>query len=205
MALQSMTGFARVQGQSGPYAWGWEIKSVNAKGLDVRLRVPIGWDAVEAPVRAKASETLSRGTVYATLSVERQGVAPTVRVNERVLDSVLGVATDLAARLKTSPPSVEGLLALKGVLEVSEQEERPEERARAEGEIVAGFGRALKDLAQARRDEGAALGRVLNARLEEIGALAERADKAPGRKPEAVKARLHRARALLRDYLAGGE
>jgi uncharacterized protein (TIGR00255 family) len=199
MALSSMTGFARVQGQSGPYAWGWEIKSVNAKGLDVRLRLPLGWDAVEAPVRTKASDILSRGTVYATLSVERQGVAPTVRVNERVLDSVLCVATDLAARLKTHPPTVEGLLALKGVLEVSEQEERPEERARAEGEIVAGFGRALKDLAQARRDEGAALGRVLHARLEEIGALTERADKTPGRKPEAVKARLAEQVAALMD------
>ena len=199
MALSSMTGFARGQGQSGPYAWGWEIKSVNAKGLDVRLRLPPGWDAVEAAVRTKASEALSRGTVYATLSVERQGVAPTVRVNERVLDSVLSVASDLAARLKTNPPTVEGLLALKGVLEVSEQEERADERTRAEADIVAGFERALKDLAHARRDEGAALGRVLNARLEEIGALADRADKAPGRRPEAVKARLAEQIAALMD------
>ncbi len=63
MALSSMTGFARGQGQSGPYAWGWEIKSVNAKGLDVRLRLPPGWDSVEAAARARASAALSRGTV----------------------------------------------------------------------------------------------------------------------------------------------
>ncbi len=92
MALSSMTGFARGQGQSGPYAWSWELKSVNAKGLDVRLRLPVGWDGVEAPARAKASDLLNRGTVYATLSVERQGMPPTVRVNENVLEAVLGVA-----------------------------------------------------------------------------------------------------------------
>jgi uncharacterized protein (TIGR00255 family) len=100
------------------------------------------------------------------------------------------VANKLAARINASPPTVEGLLSLKGVLEVSEQEENQQERSAAEAAIVAGFERTLKDLAQARRDEGKALGGVLNARLEEIGALAKRADQAPGRKPEAIKARL---------------
>ena len=85
MALSSMTGFARGQGQSGPYAWNWELKSVNAKGLDVRLRQPVSWDGVEAPARAKASDVLNPGTVYATLTVERQGLPPSVRVNETVL------------------------------------------------------------------------------------------------------------------------
>ena len=190
MALSSMTGFARGQGQSGPYAWSWELKSVNAKGLDVRLRLPVSWDGVEAPARAKASDVLNRGTVYATLSVERQGMPPTVRVNENVLEAVLGVANKLAARINAGPPTVEGLLSLKGVLEVSEQEENQQERSAAEAAIVAGFERALSDLAQSRRDEGKALGGVLNGRLEEIGALAKRADQAPGRKPEAIKARL---------------
>ena len=190
MALSSMTGFAREQGQSGPYAWSWELKSVNAKGLDVRLRLPVGWDGVEAPARAKASDVLNRGTVYATLSVERQGMPPTVRVNENVLDAVLSVANKLAARINSGPPSVEGLLSLKGVLEVSEQEENQQERSAAEAAIIAGFERALNDLAQSRRDEGKALGAVLTGRLDEIGALAKRADQAPGRKPEAIKARL---------------
>ena len=76
MALSSMTGFARRHGVSGPYAWTWEIKSVNGKGLDVRLRTPAGWDAVELPVRARTAETLSRGSVQANLTVERSGAAP---------------------------------------------------------------------------------------------------------------------------------
>ena len=75
MALSSMTGFARGHGVAGTYAWAWELKSVNSKGLDVKLRLPPGWDAIEAPVRAKASEALSRGSVFANLTVSRQNAA----------------------------------------------------------------------------------------------------------------------------------
>src|ERR1700754_1866996 len=103
MALSSMTGFARGQGVCGAYAWSWELKSVNAKGLDVRLRLPPGWDGVEESARAKASDALNRGTVYATLNVERQGLPPSVRINETVLEAVLGVASKLAARINANP------------------------------------------------------------------------------------------------------
>src|ERR1051325_6289650 len=95
MALSSMTGFARGHGVTGAYAWSWEIKSVNAKGLDLRLRLPPGWDAVEVPARKRATGELSRGTVYANLSVERKGVAPTVKVNEAVLKAVLATIEQL--------------------------------------------------------------------------------------------------------------
>src|ERR1043166_2211608 len=89
MALSSMTGFARADGAHGSYRWVWELKSVNAKGLEIRLRLPPGWDALEAPVRARAAEALTRGTVYATLSTIREGGAPAVRVNEPVLSAGL--------------------------------------------------------------------------------------------------------------------
>ena len=93
MALSSMTGFARADGASGAYAWAWELKSVNAKGLELRLRLPPGWDAVEPALRARAAEALARGTVHANLSVQRAGVAPVVRVNEPVLAAVLATMT----------------------------------------------------------------------------------------------------------------
>ena len=109
MALSSMTGFARGHGVSGSYAWAWEIKSVNGKGLDLRLRLPPGWDAVEAPARARAAETLARGTVHANLTVEREGAAPVVRVNDAVLDAVL--ATVRAARAAGSKPRRRGSTA----------------------------------------------------------------------------------------------
>jgi uncharacterized protein (TIGR00255 family) len=190
MALSSMTGFARGHGVAGAYAWNWEIKSVNAKGLDLRLRLPPGWDAVEVPARRRASELLARGTVYANLSVERKGVAPTVKINEPVLAAVLAALKGFAGKLDAAPPSLDGILGLKGVMEVTEQDEREDERAAAEAAIGAGFDKALADLVAMRRDEGATLGDLLSARLDEIGKLAARAEAAPGRKAEAVKARL---------------
>jgi len=190
MALSSMTGFARGHGVSGPYAWTWEIKSVNGKGLDVRLRTPAGWDAVELPARARAAEALSRGSVQASLAVERSGAAPSVRVNAPVLDAILSAVRDFCAKIKASPPSLDGLLGLKGVIEITDAGENEGERRSAETAVISGFAAALASLAEMRRSEGAALARVLTARLNEIAALVERAEQAPGRRPDAIRARL---------------
>jgi uncharacterized protein (TIGR00255 family) len=190
MALSSMTGFARGHGVAGPYAWSWEIKSVNAKGLDLRLRLPTGWDAVEVPARTRATEKLSRGTVYANLTIERRGVAPTVKVNEPVLSAVLATLKSLAGKVDAAKPTLDGILALKGVMEVTEEDEREEDRRAAETAIGAGFDKLIADLVAMRREEGATLGRLLSARLDEIAALAARAEAAPGRKADAIKARL---------------
>ena len=190
MALSSMTGFARRHGVSGPYAWSWEIKSVNGKGLDVRLRTPTGWDLVEVPVRARAAEVLSRGSVQANLTVERSGAVPTVRVNTPVLDAILSAVHEFGAKVQASPPSLDGLLALKGVLEITDAGEDEAERRNAEAAVVAGFNAALASLAEMRRGEGAALRRVLALRLDEIAALVERAERAPGRQADAIRARL---------------
>jgi len=190
MALSSMTGFARGHGVSGPYAWSWEIKSVNAKGLDLRLRLPPGWDAVELPARKNATERLSRGTVYANLTVERKGVLPTVKVNEPVLNAVLATLASLSGKVDATKPTLDGILALKGVIEVTEEDESEGDRRAAEAAIAEGFDKLLADLIVMRREEGATLGRLLSARLDEIAALAARAEAAPGRKAEAIKARL---------------
>jgi uncharacterized protein (TIGR00255 family) len=199
MALSSMTGFARTDGVTGPYAWAWELKSVNAKGLELRLRLPPGWDSLEAPARSRASEALARGTVYANLSVNREGIPPTVRVNESVLAAVLATIGDIARRIDAAPPSLDGILALKGVIEVSEADEREEERRAAEAAIVGGFTQALAGLTEMRRREGDALRRVLASRLDAMAALAKRADGAPGRHPDAIKARLKEQIAVLLD------
>src|ERR1700690_2076019 len=153
MALSSMTGFARGHGVTGAYAWSWELKSVNAKGLDVRLRLPPGWDAVEGPARARASEKLSRGTVYANLTAERKGVAPTVKVNEPVLNAVLATLKSLAGKVEAAPPTLDGILSLKGVIEVSEEAEREGDRRAAEAAILSGFDKALADFLAMRREE----------------------------------------------------
>jgi uncharacterized protein (TIGR00255 family) len=190
MTLSSMTGFARGHGVSGSYAWAWEVKSVNGKGLDLRLRFPPGWDAIEVAVRAQAAERLARGSIQANLTVERSGAVPVVRINAAVLDAVLTTLKQLAPRIEASPPSLDGLLALKGVMEVGDAEEREEERRSAEAAVTAGFAEVLGALAEMRQREGAALGRVLAARLGEISALALRGEATPGRRPEAIRARL---------------
>jgi uncharacterized protein (TIGR00255 family) len=190
MALSSMTGFARSHGVAGAYSWAWELKSVNSKGLDLKLRLPSGWDAVEPPVRSSAAQALARGSVFANLSVSREGVAPVVRINEPVLAAVLAAAKELSSKTNAAPPTLDGLLSLKGVMDVIEAEESEEERAAAEAAIVAGFAHALKGLEQMRRNEGSALGHVLAERLAQIAALAARAEATPGRKADAIKARL---------------
>jgi uncharacterized protein (TIGR00255 family) len=199
MALSSMTGFARGHGVSGSYSWAWELKSVNAKGLDLRLRLPPGWDAVEGPVRASAAQVLARGTVYGTLTVERQGIAPVVRVNEPVLAAVLATIKGLAGRVEAAEPRLDGILSLKGVIEVLDEDEREEERRAAEAAVIAGFGATVAELAAMRRREGETLGQVLAQRVKEIAALAARAETAPGRRPEAIKARIAEQVAMLLD------
>src|SRR5580700_6191950 len=162
MALSSMTGFARGQGVAGFYAWAWEIRSVNAKGLDLRLRLPPGWDALEPAVRAKAAEALSRGALQATLTVARQGKPPVVRVNEEVLATVLGALKALAGRIDAERPRLDGILAIKGVVEVADAEDAEDERRAAEAAVVAGFAKALASLAEMRRREGETLARILS-------------------------------------------
>ncbi len=197
MALSSMTGFARGQGAAGAYAWSWEIKSVNAKGLDLRFRLPTGWDAVELPARSRANAALTRGTVYANLTVERKGAAPAVKINEPVLAAVIGALQRLQGKVAAAPPTLDGILSLKGVMEVGDTDERAEDRLAAEAAIVAGFADTLAALVSNRREEGAALGQLLGARLAEIAMLTARAEAAPGRKPEAIKARLAEQIAVL--------
>jgi len=190
MALSSMTGFARSHGTSGPYAFEWELKSVNAKGFDLRMRLPPGWDEIEAPARKRAAEVLSRGTVYANLNVKRAGALSAVRVNEDVLASILKVAGALAGRIDAVAPSIDGLLAIKGVIEVVEPESDEEEDKAARLAVAMAFDEALGALVEMRKREGVTLGQILSQRMDEIEVLAGKAEAAPGRKPEAVRARL---------------
>jgi uncharacterized protein (TIGR00255 family) len=199
MALSSMTGFARGHGVSGAYSWAWELKSVNAKGLDLRLRLPAGWDAVEGPARSGAAQVLARGTVYGTLTVERTGVSPVVRVNEPVLNAVLATIKGLSGRVDAAAPRLDGILSLKGVIEIIDEDESEEDRAAAEAAVIAGFHETLVELTAMRVREGAALAAILNQRVAEIAALAARADAAPGRRAEAIKARIAEQVAVLLD------
>ena len=190
MALSSMTGFARSHGTSGPYSFEWELKSVNAKGFDLRMRLPPGFDEIETVARKRATEVLSRGTVYANLTVKRGNALSTVRVNEDVLNAILRIAADLAGKIDAVAPSVDGLMAIKGVIEVVEPEADEAEDKAAKIAVAASFEEALTALLAMRKREGTTLGEILSQRMTEIETLAKKAEAAPGRKPEAIRARL---------------
>ena len=188
MALSSMTGFARSSGASGPYTFEWELKSVNAKGFDLRL--PQGWDELDAHAKKRAGEVLARGTVYANLNVKRANAASSVRINEDVLAAVVKVAHQLAGRIDAVAPSIDGLLSIKGVIEMVEAESNEDEDKAARLAAAKAFDEALDNLVVMRRREGTSLGQILSQRLDEIAVLAKKAEEAPGRKPDAVRARL---------------
>ena len=199
MSLSSMTGFARSHGSSGPYVFEWELKSVNAKGFDFRMRLPTGWDDIEPTVRKRAAEALSRGTVYANLTVKRANAASTVQINQDVLASVLRVASEIAGKVDAVAPSIDGLLGIKGVIEVVEPEADEAEDKAARAAVEAAFAEALNSLVEMRKREGESLGTILAQRLQELEGLAKQAEAAPGRKPEAIKARLAEQIAALLD------
>lgn len=199
MSLSSMTGFARSHGASGPYVFEWELKSVNAKGFDFRMRLPPGWDDIEPPVRKRAAEVLSRGTIYANLTVKRANAVSAIQINQDVLASVLRVASEIAGKVDAVAPSIDGLLGIKGVIEVVEPEADEAEEKAARTAVESAFGEALKSLIEMRKREGASLSVVLAQRLDELEALAKQAEAAPGRKPDAIKARLAEQIAALLD------
>ncbi|QRG04816.1 YicC family protein [Xanthobacter dioxanivorans] len=188
--LASMTGFSRVAGSHGAWRFGWEVRAVNGKGLDLRLRLPPGFEALEADVRAHTGQALSRGSVSATLSATREGEASTVRVNQSALEALFRAVSDSARRLGAPAPTLDALLAVKGMVEIAEAEESEDERRALIGAVLSAFDQALAELGAMRAREGRALHGVLSERLDAIASLVFRAERLPERSPEQVKARI---------------
>ncbi|PPD46548.1 MAG: YicC family protein [Methylocystis sp.] len=196
MTVASMTGFARTQGSLGPWSYAWELKSVNAKGLDLRLRAPPNFDAVEIKARAAISARLARGSVFANLTARRAEEEGNVRVNRGALDRLLAALEGVPLPSNLGPATLDGLLAVRGVIEVVEPEDDEAQRTALESSVLNDLEKALVALLVSRREEGAALAGVLQERLARIGTLAAHADALPARQPEAVRERL--AQQLLR-------
>ena len=199
MGLQSMTGFGRAAADHDGAAIAWELKSVNGKGLEVRLRLPPGLERLEQPVRQTIQKRFSRGNVQAGLTLSRLGIAAPPVVNEAFLRDVAGLARRLQDEFGVAPATADGLLALRGVLETPEAAEDEAARAALDTAILSALDAALAALETARRDEGAALGSLLLGHLAAIETLALRAEADPSREPAAIRARLAGQVALLLD------
>jgi uncharacterized protein (TIGR00255 family) len=196
MTLSSMTGFARASGASGPYRWSFELKSVNAKGLDLRLRVPPGFDRIEVEARARLGRALARGTCLATLSANREGATLQVRVNTPALTAIVSAVREAAEGMGLAPPTLDGILAIRGIVDVVESGD-DEALAAACACALAALDEAIGSLIAARHAEGAALAAILSERLASIAALTQAADESPARRPEAIAMRLAQSVAAL--------
>ena len=190
MAVSSMTGFARAAGSSGAWRWAFELKTVNAKGLDIRLRMPAPFDRVEGEARARLAKALARGTCFATLSAQREGATAAARIDLAALESIAVAARAAAVKVGLAPPTMDGLLAVRGVVETVEAEDDEAAAAAACAGALISLDEAIAALAAARRREGEALAALLMDRLWAIAAIVEAADANPARRPEAVRDRL---------------
>ncbi len=198
--LSSMTGFARTEGITEGLAWAWELRSVNSRGLDLRFRLPPGYDALEPALREAVGKQLKRGSVTANLTTKREEQTR-LAADPVALDEVLRLATDLAARIPGgAPPRAEALLALPGVLRPAAALVDEAAAAAQQNAVRAAFAEALDQLVASRRAEGARLAATLGGLLDEVAALHAQAGVEAADQPAAQRARmLESVQSLLRE------
>jgi uncharacterized protein (TIGR00255 family) len=186
-----MTGFARVEGTFGDFRWHWEIRSVNGRGLDMRLRLPPGFERLEPLLRERAQKRLSRGSLTVALQMQKTQTTGAVRINQQVLETILASCEALTSTGRVEAPRADGILALKGVVETEDEETDEAEREKFDAALLDSFVEALDRLVEMRMREGEQLTSVLGARVNEIETLAKEANANPSRTPEAIGKRLN--------------
>ncbi|RWJ18719.1 MAG: YicC family protein [Mesorhizobium sp.] len=202
MNLQSMTGFARAVAEHDGTSVAWEVKSVNGKSVEVRLRLPQGLERLEPAVRQTVQKRFARGNFQATLTISRAaGQQAQPVVNEAFLRDLAGLAKRLQEQFGVAPATADGLLSLRGVLDIPETTETEEARAALDSAISA-LEVALGGLEQARQGEGAALLSLLSGHIDAIEALTVRAEADPSREPTVIRERIAEQVRLLMDASA---
>ena len=190
MGLSSMTGFGAASGSDEGIEWSWELRSLNGRGLDLRVRVPGGYEDVEPGARRRLGERLSRGSCQATLQIKRTEAVAEPRLNEAVLAGVLAITRRLQDEKDIEPASAHGLLSIRGVLEFVEPEPDEERRKAVIGAMSEGLDQALDALVADRTLEGGKLADYLTAQVEEMARLTGAIGKLPARDPATHLVRL---------------
>ena len=203
MRVASMTGFSRTQGAVGPWSYAWELKSVNSKGLDIRLRLPPVFDSLEIKARQAIAARLTRGAITINLTAKRVDEAASVQINRLILDRLLSALAQTPLPENLRPASLDGLLALPGVIEVIQPQEDETLRNQVEADILSALEEALDALVAARHAEGEALRQILSLRLAHIRQLTQNADAHPARQADAIRARLIQNLAKLVENVEG--
>jgi|SRR5579859_1125303 len=194
-----MTGFARVEGQIDGFAWVWELKSVNGKALDLRFRLPPGYDALELPCKALLGERIKRGSINISLTITEAARAAQLKINETALAQIVGLLKSLEGVIDAAPPRLDGLLGMRGVMELVDDQPVPEVREARLAAIGASFAQAVDALVAARDGEGERIGRVLETRLDEIAGYVSEAERSAATQPDAIRARFKQQIADLLD------
>ncbi len=197
MTVQSMTGFARSQGSLHGVSWVWELRSVNGKGLDVRLRIPRDYDRLETIFRKCISTPLKRGNLQVVLSVEIESGSSVPTINQAALDGVLHAASLIDGKIATSPSTAAEILALRGVLELTDPVMDETNQIEIDQKISTDLESAVADLAAHRQQEGSALVKVLQGNIADILRLTLASDIDPSRTPVAIRQKIGDQLALI--------
>lgn len=192
ITVASMTGFARMAGSSASLSWTWEARSVNHRGLDVRVRLPPRLDTLEPRIRELLSKRITRGSVTIALDLKRQSGGGTLAVNREMIERILELKRELGGRVDQSPPRIESLLAIRGVLESGDSEEPTAPDAETEAALLATLGQAVEALVAMRAAEGKRLAGLLASQVDAIEGLTREALALASLQPAVIAERLQR-------------
>ncbi len=187
-----MTGYARSSGSVEGAAFQTEIKTVNSRGLDIRLRLGPGLDALEPKVRRLLGERLTRGSISCTITMQRENGGAQLMINQQALGAVLDAFDALAGKIEADRPRLDGILGIKGVLEIRETPMTAEAEENLHFAILGQVATTIDDLVEARRQEGARLSETIMLRIEEIESLTRAAEQHPSRQREVFAQRIAR-------------
>ena len=191
-AIASMTGFARAEGEYAGTTWSWELKSVNGKNLDARCRFPNGFEVLDAKVRAALAKNFKRGNFHINLVIDNKQKSVKLQVNEDILQQVIPLATRISNDLDAVAPSIDGILNLRGVLELVEEEEAQDESDRRMGLIETSLKDAIDAMKNTRCEEGARLGEIASGQLDDIDRLQKEAARLAATQPAAIQGRFNK-------------
>lgn len=201
VSIASMTGFARAEGAHERWRWSWELRTVNSRGLEWRVRLPAGYEALDPELRKAAKGKITRGSFNATLNLGVDKDVAQYRINEAMLADAIKMIERVSAEIECAPPRAEGVLAIRGVIEPVEDAEDEGEQNALRAALLASFKTAVDQLVEARRKEGEALAKVLASQFSDIADLTEKAVKHAAAAPAALKARIEMQ---LKELLADG-
>lgn len=197
MALSGMTGFARVEGAQGPWSWAVEARSVNGRNLETRFRGPLGFESLDRVARDGAQGRFQRGQLTVNVQAKRAEASAQTQVVVETLERYLKAGGPYVATGMVAKPTLDGLLALRGVIEAREEEDDADTRAAVEAAMAASISQALDALKTARLEEGAALDPILNGQVDLIDSLTTQAGAEAAGQPAVLKERFARRLAEL--------